>query len=197
MQITPRRFRTARLAALTLCLISTSALAQTKAALELDGFSVLYFEGAAVGSMIPGATVPIEITKSGPAEWFLRVAAADFALPEIQYPSGKRVLWKLTSDATGGLSVSGAEVVCQLTAAAIAHVDGDPNGIPMTLTFSTETLSASAKGHTAQRQGVRLDPASGYLQLVTAGVNPTHAATAPGEPFYAVLSGRILGFKFE
>jgi hypothetical protein len=87
--------------------------------------------------------------------------------------------------------------VCQLTAAAIAYVDGATDGIPMTLTFSTETLSASAKGHTAQRQGVRLDPASGYLQLVTAGVNPTHAATAPGEPFYAVLSGRILGFKFQ
>ncbi len=50
---------------------------------------------------------------------------------------------------------------------------------------------------TTERQGVRLDPASGYLQLVTAGVNPLHAATAPGNPFFAVLSGRILGFKFQ
>jgi hypothetical protein len=32
---------------------------------------------------------------------------------------------------------------------------------------------------------------------VTAGVNPNHAATAPGEPFYAVLSGRVLGFTFQ
>ena len=150
MQITPRSGRTLCLIALTFCLFSTSALAQTKAALELDGFSALYFEGAAVGSMIPGTTVPIEITKSGPNAWLLRVSAADFALPEIQYPSGKRVLWKLTSDATGGLSASGAEVVCQLTAAAIAYVDGNTSGIPMTLTFSTETLSASAKGHTAK-----------------------------------------------
>ena len=197
MQITRRSTRTLSLVCATTCLISASALAQTTAALELDSLSAFYFEGAGVGAMIPSVTVPIEITKSGPSAWDLRVRAADFVLPEIVYPSGKRVAWKLSADATGIFSTSGAELVCQLTAPAIAYVDGSTSGIPITLTFSTEALSASAKGLTAQRQGVRLEPASGYLQLVTASVNPLHAATAPGNPFFAVLSGRILGFKFQ
>jgi hypothetical protein len=165
--------------------------------LELDNLSAFYFEGANVGAMIPTTRVPIELTKSSANSWDLRVRAADFSLPEIIYPSGKRVAWKLSADATGMLTASGAELVGQLTAPAIAYVDGDDNGISMTLTFSTETLSASAKGLTAERQGVRLDPASGYLQLVAAEVNPLHAATAPGNPFFAVLSGRIVGFDFQ
>jgi hypothetical protein len=172
-------------------------LAQVTASLELDSLSAFYFEGAGVGAMIPSVTVPIEIRKVTASTWDLRVRAADFVLPEIVYPSRKRVAWKLAADATGAFAVSGSEVVCQLTAPAIAYVDGSASGIPMTLTFSTEALSASAKGFTAQRQGVRLDPASGYLQLVTASVNPLHAATAPGNPFFAVLSGRIVGFSFQ
>lgn len=196
-QFTTRRFSLVVLALAAIGLLAAGGNAQTRAALELDGFSVLYFEGAGVGSMIPPATLPIELARSGPARWDLRVPAAEFVLPEIQYPSGKRVAWKLAGDATGVLTLSGSELVCELTAPAVAYVDGAAEGIPMTLSFTTETLAASAKGFTAQRQGVRGDPASGYLQLVSAGVNPTNAATAPGNPFYAVLSGRIVGFKFQ
>jgi len=197
MGISPKLARQLSLTFGTACFVSASALAQANATLELDGLSALYFEGADVGSMIPATSVPLEITPSGPNAWDLRVRATDFSLPQIVYPSGKSVEWKLSGDATGALSTSGGELVCQLVAPAVAYVDGSSEGIPMTLTFSTETLSASAKGLTAQRQGVRLDPSSGYLQLVTAEVNPLHAATAPGNPFFAVLSGRIVGFKFQ
>lgn len=197
MAISPKRVIRHCLAAGVAWVSAASALAQTVATLQLDSLSAFYFEGAGVGAMIPATSVPIEITKAGAASWNLRVPAAGFALPEITYPSGKRVVWKLTADATGVATRSGAALACQLTAPAIAYVDGDADGIPMTLTFSTETLRASAKGFTAQREGVRLDPASGYVQLITAEVNPLHAATAPGNPFFAVLSGRIVDFAFE
>lgn len=197
MKISPKWVMTSCMTLGLLGFSAASALAQANATLEIDGLSALYFEGAEVGSMIPSTSVPLEITRTGPNAWDLVVRAADFALPEIVYPSGKRVAWKLSADATGALSTSGGELVCQLVAPAIAYVDGSTDGIPMTLTFSTETLEASAKGLRAQRQGVRLDPSSGYLQLVTAAVNPLHAATAPGNPFFAVLSGRIVGFKFQ
>jgi len=184
-------------ALVTACLASASAFAQALATLELDSLSAFYFEGDGRGAMISSASIPIELTPQGRSSWLLRVPAAGFALPEITYPSGKRVAWKLSADATGVITANGGELVCQLTAPAIAYVDEDEGGIPMTLTFSTETLSAAAKGFTAERQGVRVDPGSGYVQLVTAAVNPLHAATAPGNPFVAVLSGRIVGFSFQ
>jgi hypothetical protein len=64
--------------------------------------------------------------------------------------------------------------------------------VPFPLTFSTETATSQADGLVALRSGVRLDPTSGFIQLVAAGVSPAEAPTAPGKPFYAVLSGQIL-----
>jgi hypothetical protein len=167
------------------------------AKLELDGFSFFFFEGAQVGAQLPGASVPISVTPAGKGRWTLSVDAADLKLPEVVYPSGRRVQWRLGGPATGEVVKSGGTFVATLQAPALAYVDGASDGISMALSFSTETANATAAGLTASRQGVPLDPASGYLQLVAAGVNPSHAATAPGKPFYAVLSGRIVGVDFS
>jgi hypothetical protein len=184
MYFTPRAEFSKCLIALLLSLLPAEVLAQSKATLALDNFSVLYFEGAAVGSMMSPTNVPLELTPAGHGEWTLRVRAADFDLPEITYPSGKQVRWKLSSDATGSFSLSGTTLVCQLTAPAVAYVDGAETGIPMTFTFTTESLSASAKGHTAARQGERLDPASGYLQRKRS-VTPSFRAPRPRSASFA------------
>jgi hypothetical protein len=71
-------------------------------------------------------------------------------------------------------------------------MEGTTSAVPFPLTFSTETATSRGDGLVASRSGVRLDPTSGFIQLVAAGVSPAEAPTAPGKPFYAVLSGQIL-----
>jgi hypothetical protein len=197
MQITRARILALWAIFETMCLGNASALAEAIPTLKLDAMSVLYFEGASTGSMIPSTDVPISIWKGAPDEWSLRIARDQFHLPEVVYPSGRRVRWELRSDARGVCRLDGPSLACQLVAPGDAFVQGNSGSIPMTLTFTTETLSASSNGLTTERQGVRLDPTTGYLQLVTVGVNPLHATTAPGSPFFAVLSGRIVGFRFR
>jgi hypothetical protein len=197
MGTTSHRFVSAFSSFATVCLVSARVLAGDAAFLELDGLSALYFESESVGSMIPASRIPIEVRAAAAGEWDLRIAQSDFQLPEIRYPSGARVLWRLRSDAHGICRADGPTRVCQLVAPGEAFVEGRPAGIPMTLTFSTEELTASGAGRTARREGVRLEPTSGYLQLVAVGINPPHAATAPGSPFFAVLSGRIVGVLFD
>ncbi len=176
-------------------LVSASALA-VPAKLELDSLSFFYFEGANVGNGLPAASIPIDVQQDSASSWTIRVPAGSLSLPDVTYPSGRRVEWKLTSDATGTISRSGSSLVCQLTAPAAAYVDGSAAGIPWDFEFTTESSASSAKGITATRQGARMDPTSGYLQLVATGVHAKRAATAPGKPYYVVLSGRIVGFDF-
>lgn len=195
MEITLRLVSTSLLSFVTACLVSASALAQVTPTFQLDGFSAFVFEGAGKSALIPPANIPMEISPRGNGQWEVRIRSSALFFPPITYPSGRVVEWRLSADAIGIISRTESGAVFQITAPAVAHVDGNSSGIPMTLTFSTETLTATAKEVTAQRQGVRLDRESGYLQLVAANVNPIHAATAPGHPFYAILSGRILGFR--
>jgi hypothetical protein len=107
------------------------------------------------------------------------------------------VRWKLSNFATGSISRTPTGFACTLSAPAVAYVDGATHGIPMTFAFTTEVATSQASGVTASRQGARLDPTSGYVQLVAAGVHAADAETAPGKPFYVVLSGRVLGFDFQ
>ncbi len=183
-------------AVIAVFLFGDGALA-VPAELELDSLSFFYFEGAQVGNGLPPATIPLEVEKSATGGWTIRVPAAAFLMPPVTYPSGLRVDWRLTSDATGTISGVGGALRCQLSAPAMAYVDGAKTGIPWSFEFTTETSGASAQGLTATRQGARLDPTSGYLQLVATGVHAMNAATAPGMPYYAVLSGRIVGVDFS
>lgn len=163
---------------------------------EIDSFSFFYFEGAKVGGAISPTRVPIEATPEGPGAWRIEVAPESFVLPELLYPSGKRVLWRLSASASGRLDHTEGVYRCVLNVPAVAFVEGRETGIPMSFEFTTETASAQAAGVVASREGSRIDPRSGQVQLVAAGVNPTHAASAPGKPFYAVLSGRFTGIAF-
>lgn len=184
------------LGALTASLLASSTLA-APANLELDSLSFFYFEGAKVGNEIPPATIPVDIQQTGQGTWTIRVPSGSFSIPDLVYPSGLRVQWRLTSDATGTIAKSGTSLVCQLSAPAMAFVDGSKTGVPWSFEFTTEGSSASAQGFTAARQGARMDPQTGYLQLVATGVHANQAATAPGKPYYAVLSGRIVGVDFS
>jgi hypothetical protein len=183
-------------ALLLMALLSpTSPAIAATAYLELDGFSFFHFEGASTGGPIPGTRIPIEVTRQGDGVWQIVAAPQNLVLPELVYPSGRRVAWRLSAPAVGTLVRSEGAYRCTLNVPAVAFVDGGDRGFPMTFQFTTEDASADAAGVTASREGARLDPRSGYLQLVAAGINPMHAASAPGKPFYVVLSGRLTGLS--
>lgn len=168
------------------------------AELVLDGLSFFAFEGSGKSAPLPAGTViPIEATRDGAGGWHLAIAASNLSLPPVTYPSGRSVTWKLSGDARGTLTVSGEEASLVLSAPLVAHVDGALDGIPFPMTFRTGMATASAAGVTASREGAKLDLRSGYVQLVAAGVNPRDAATAPGKPFYAVLSGQVRGLPTD
>jgi hypothetical protein len=173
----------------------TSADAGT-AYFEIDGFSFFYFEGAASGGAVSTARVPIHATQEAIGVWRIEIAPGSFDFPELVYPSGRRVVWRLSAPAVGRLEGSDGTYRCVLSVPAVAFVDGEKSGLPMTFEFTTENASAQAAGVVAARQGSRVDARSGQVQLVAAGVNPNHAATAPGKPFYVVLSGRFTGIAF-
>jgi hypothetical protein len=162
---------------------------------EVDSFSFFYFEGAGIGGAISGTRIPIQVTRQSVGSWRIEIAPEDLVLPEMTYPSGKRAVWRLSSPAVGSLDRLDGAYRCDLSVPAVAFVDGGETGIPMTFQFTTESTSAEAAGVIASREGSRLDPRSGQVQLVAAGVNPTHAASAPGKPFYVVLSGRFTGIE--
>jgi hypothetical protein len=165
------------------------------ATLVLDGFSFFFFEGAQQGSPIPsGVAIPLRIAPMATDAWSLAIAPGALTLPPVVYPSGRAVQWALPSAATGTLRRSPAGIQAELDVDAVAYVEGgSPNGIPFSFHFTTERAEAQAGAFSASRTGARIDPKSGYVQLVAAGIHPSDAATAPGKPFYVVLSGAIQG----
>jgi hypothetical protein len=165
-----------------------------KVELVLDGLSFFAFEGSKAAVLLPAGTViPAEIEPSGASRWTLTIAPAALQVAPITYPSGRSIQWRLAAPAKGTITRDGETLRCTLEAPLLAKRDDTPGEVELPLTFTTETTTATAKGLTASREGVRLDATSGYLQLVATGVNPVHAETAPGEPFVAVLSGVLRG----
>jgi len=161
--------------------------------LVLDAFSFFFFEGDNATAVLPsGAEVPLELTQSSPTSWTLSIPQGALDVPPVRYPSGRSVRWTLSAPAVGQLTLTDQGGSCRIEAPLVAHVVGENSSVPFPLTFSTETATSQADGLVASRSGVRLDPASGFIQLVAAGVSPAEAPTAPGKPFYAVLSGQIL-----
>lgn len=161
--------------------------------LVLDGLSFFAFEGADASALIPGETsIPVRIEPGRSGVWEILIPADRFEVPPIRYPSGRSVRWKLADAARGTLTSTESGLMCTIHAPLIAHLDGAPDGVSFPLTFTTERSSRAAGTLVASREGVRLDPKSGYVQLVATGLNPLHADTAPGSPFTAVLSGRFL-----
>jgi hypothetical protein len=160
--------------------------------LVLDSFSFFLFEGTSQAIQVPsGSEVPVVLEPVGSGRWSIAIPPAALVIPPIRYPSGLSVRWTLSAPATGELVLSGGTASCSIRAPLVAHVEGRGE-VPFPLSFTTEAATSSAGGLTAAVEGSRFDPASGSLQLVAAGVNPTHAKTAPGKPFYVVLSGRVV-----
>jgi hypothetical protein len=179
--------------ALGLALAARPAHAE-KAELVLDGLSFIAFEGSKAAVLLPaGSVIPATIEPSGASSWTVTIEPAALEVPPVAYPSGRSIQWRLSAPAKGTITRDGETLRCTLEAPLMAKRDDAPGEVAFPLTFTTETSTATAKGLTASREGVRLDPASGYLQLVATGVNPVHAETAPGEPFVAVLSGVLRG----
>lgn len=166
--------------------------------LVLDAFSFFFFEGDnATAVLPPGAEIPLNMTRSSATSWTVTIPQRALDVPPVRYPSGRSVRWTLSAPAVGQLTLSKGAGSCRIEAPLVAHVEGTDSSVPFPLTFSTETASSQADGFVASRAGVRLDPASGFLQLVAAGVSPAGAPTAPGKPFYAVLSGQIVDLPQE
>ena len=181
---------------LTAAVLPASAHAGPK--LVLDSFSHFLFEGANATAMLPsGVEIPLELKQVSPTSWSITVPPLTLNVPPVRYPSGKSVRWTLSRPATGSLTVTKEGGSCRIDAPLVAHPEGMDVAIPFSLTFTTETATSEGDGVVASRTGVRLDPASGFLQLVAAGFSPSGALTAPGKPFYAVLSGQILDLPQE
>jgi hypothetical protein len=164
----------------------------------LDNFSFFFFEGANATAVLPaGAEIPFELKQSSATTWTVTVSPAALNVPPVLYPSGKKVRWTLSGPAAGSLTLTEEGGTCRIQAPLVAHPEGADAAIPFPLTFSTGAATSQGDGLVASRTGVRLDPASGFIQLVAAGVSPAGAPTAPGKPFYAVLSGQIIDLPLE
>lgn len=159
--------------------------------LALDSLSFFAYAGSDKSAFLPsGAAIPLEILRVSDTQWRITIPANSFAFPPVQFPSGIRVEWRLSADAKGFCTVVSGSASCVIDAPLEARPEnGDPTPFPMR--FSTQRAQATSDGVVAARDGAALDLTSGYLQLVAAGVSPAGAPTAPGKPFYAVLSGRI------
>ena len=105
--------------------------------------------------------------------------------------------WTLSGPAVGQLTLTDEGGICSIEAPLVAHVEGADTSVPFPLSFSTGTVTSQGDGSVVSQTGVRLDPASGFLQLVAAGVSPEGALTAPGKPFYAILSGLMIDLPPE
>lgn len=158
----------------------------------LDEFSFFYFEGKHVGGALPaGHRIPMTLAEKRPGSWEVTIEPGALALPPLAFPSGLSVEWRLPEPATGAVEITRDGIVWKITAPLRAYVGGATEGIEFPLRFTTEIASSTGDGLRALRRGKRLDQRSGHLQLVAAGVSPGDAATAPGKPFYVVLSGRL------
>jgi hypothetical protein len=166
--------------------------------LVLDAFSFSFFEGDNATAVLPsGAEIPLELMQASATSWTVTIPQGALDVPPVRYPSGRSVRWTLSGPALGQLTLTDQGGSCRIEAPLVAHVEGGDSSVPFPLTFSTETASSQGDGLVASRTGVRLDSASGFIQLVAAGVSPEGAPTAPGKPFYAVLSGQILDLPQE
>lgn len=184
----PRHLRVLGLIALSWSL-SGPVLAD-RPELVLDGLSFFSFAGSKEAALLPAGTrIGVTFERVGEETWSVTIAPGALAVPPVTYPSGLAVEWRLEGPARGTFVRDGSSLRGSITAPLVAHVGGSAEGIPIPLTFTTEVARRDAKDLVAEREGMRLDPRSGYIQMVAAGVNPAHAATAPGEPFVAVLSG--------
>ena len=181
----------ALIAVLAITVLPLSAVASPR--LVLDTFSFFFFEGENASAVLPsGAEIPLQLTQSSATSWKITIPQGSLNVPPVRYPSGLNVRWTLSAPAVGQLTLTKEGGSCKIEAPLVAHVEGRSSSVPFPLTFSTETATSEADGLVASRKGARLEPASGFLQLVAAGISPEGAPTAPGKPFYAVLSGQIV-----
>lgn len=161
----------------------------------IDGLSFFAFEGTGGTVQLPaGLRIPAKLERATRDSWRITLpAGALSAMPPIRYPSGKSVSWRLSSSASGTLQI-GSDGLATITIQAplVAHVEGQPGGIPFPLTFTTESTNGAAAGQ-ASVAGQRLDANSGVVGLVASGRNPVDAASAPGKPFLAVLTAQLRG----
>lgn len=162
----------------------------------LDGLSFFAYEGADASALLPaGAQIAASVVAETQGAWRITIPAASLeALPPVRYPSGRTVRWRLGAAATGVLRLqSDGTVSASIDAPLVAYTDDGAEGAPFPLRFTTGAAASRAGGEVAATDGMRLDPRSGAIQLVATGVSPAEAATAPGKPFYAVLSGQLRG----
>ncbi len=171
-------------------LASNAASAQT---LTLDNLSFVHFDGSSQDFQIPSGTVDLSIQSAGPNQWTIQVSPGNVDIPAFAYPSGKQATWGLASLATGTAKRKGKSVDIDVDVVASITVSGEGTPAQFPLQFTTGTTTASRGSVTVSRTGVPLDTGSGYVQLVASGVNSDRAPTAPGKPFYIVLSGTMSG----
>lgn len=193
---------TAKLLIRALVVVLAATISPVSAAagprLVLDVFSFFFFEGENAAAVLPsGAEIPLELTQSSPTTWTVTIPQGALDVPPVLYPSGLSVRWTLSGAAVGQLTLTSGGGSCSIEAPLVAHVEGTDSSVPFPLTFSTETVTSEGDGAVVSETGVRLDPASGFMQLVAAGVSPEGALTAPGKPFYAILSGLMIDLPPE
>ena len=156
--------------------------------------SFAIYEGTGTRVSIPrGTRIPLQLTRVGKREWSVTVQPESLDLPPVTMPRGIAVQWKLSGPAVGTLEATRDGVVWKLDAPVVSYVDGSQTRGPTRLRFTTGIALRTSGKRTAWKRGARLNPETGEVRLVTAGLIPEDAETAPGKPFSVVLSGRLEG----
>jgi hypothetical protein len=160
---------------------------------SLDSFSFAHFPGAGATVPLPEGRIPIEIKQLKNDVWLLRIRAKSLPAASALDLGNLEVRATLANDAGGRCTLSDEGFHCSLHAVFSVSSSRDAEPVRIPVTFTSRVGGKSAGLVSTGRAGAPLDAESGYLQLVGLGEGPLGSAIGSGEPFYVVLSGRVVG----
>ena len=146
-----------------------------------------------------GVSIPLILTAKGLNTWVIEISPADFHVPVTRDSEGRGVEWSLSSKASGYLALADGVATCRISVPLIARVEGEKEETAVPLTFTTERADRlggtkePAKDALVARSGSKLEPETGVVELVAAGLDP---ATSDGEvpkSSFTTLRGRVIG----
>lgn len=141
------------------------------------------------GEQIPIGSIPVRVESQSGNSWALSIDPADVQIPPVTFNNGERMTWTLMERASGSASFVNGIADVTLSARFLAKSLDSTRSAEHQLSFTTRTAETTRDDLEVNREGVPLDRASGYVQLVAAAADPPGSEHAI--PFFVVLSARF------
>lgn len=141
------------------------------------------------GEQIPLSGIPVRVESQSGNSWLLYIEPADVDLPPVTFNNGERVKWTLMERAVGTATFVNGQADVTISARFLAQSLDSSREVQHSLSFTTRVTQTERGDLEVEREGVPLDPSSGYVQLVASASDPPRSEH--GIPFFVVLSGRF------